>query len=229
MSGSGPVAKGPAGDVSRETSVPPPPPAAAAICGDTLPALSAYAGLLAGPGVERGLIGPREVPRLWERHLLNCAVVLEAVPDGASVVDVGSGAGLPGVVWGLLRPDLTITLLEPSQRRADFLDEATTALGLTGVGVDRRRAEDASDDYAVDVVTARAVAPLGRLLGWTLPLVRPGGLLLAFKGRNARVELAESADDLRAHGGTSAAVTTYGEHVLDPPATVVCVTAATTS
>ena len=195
------------------------------MCGDSLSRLVEYAALLAGDGVEQGLLGPREIPRVWERHLLNCAVVVSAVPRGATVVDVGSGAGLPGLVWGLLRPDLEIVLMEPLLRRAEFLSSAVRELRMDGVTVDRSRAEDARDRYSVEVVTARAVAPLERLLGWTMPLLRPGGRLLALKGRSARTEVAAAARALAVSGGTSVRVTTYGEGVLDPPTTVVEVTA----
>ena len=153
--------------------------------------LERYADLLATAGVERGLIGPREAPRLWERHLVNCAVVAEPgglVPAGADVIDVGSGAGLPGLVWALVRPDLRVTLLEPLLRRATFLTEAVVALGLTNVQVERGRAEECR--LRAGVVTARAVAPLDRLLRWCLPLVRPGGALLALKGSSVADEIA---------------------------------------
>jgi 16S rRNA (guanine527-N7)-methyltransferase len=159
--------------------------------------LSAFADLLAGPGVERGLIGPREVPRLWQRHLLNCAVVadpsLGLVVADARVADVGSGAGLPGLVWAIVRPDLRILLIEPLLRRSTFLTEAVEKLGLAGrVEVRRDRAEDIIKDASwrpVDVVTARAVAPLDRLIGWTVPLLRDGGLLVALKGSSAQDEV----------------------------------------
>ena len=154
--------------------------------------LAAYADLLAGAGVERGLIGPREVPRLWDRHLLNCAVVVDPesglVPEGAAVIDVGSGAGLPGLVWAIARPDLDIVLLEPLLRRATFLEEAVSALGLERVRVVRGRAEESKLTAAV--VTARAVAPLDRLLGWVARLVAPGGEVLALKGSSAAEEIA---------------------------------------
>jgi len=187
--------------------------------------MTAYAHLLADAGVLRGLLGPREVPRLWDRHLLNCAVVAPALEPGAVVVDVGSGAGLPGLVWAVLRPDLDVVLVEPRQRRADFLTEAVATLGLAQVQVDRTRAEDAVGRYQADVVTARAVAPLARLLGWTMPLLRPGGRLLAFKGRSAAAELSATREEVSARGGPAARLTTYGEGVLDPPATVIEVTA----
>lgn len=177
--------------------------------------------MLSGAGAYRGLIGPREVPRLWHRHLLNCAVVAAAVPASAQVIDVGSGAGLPGLTWALLRPDLELVLLEPSQRRTDFLHEAVAALELKRVRIDRRRAEEAAGDLTAGVVTARAVAPLERLLGWTLPLLRPGGLLLALKGRTAADELRAAAGTLSTAGAPDARLRTYGEDVLDLPTTVV--------
>jgi len=141
------------------------------------------------------------------------------------VVDVGSGAGLPGLVWALLRNDLDIVLLEPLLRRADFLGLVVAELGLPHVRVERARAEAARDRYAADVVAARAVAPLPRLVTWTMPLLRPGGRLLAFKGESAAAELAAAAAELSTAGTTSAVVTTYGEGILDPPTRVVEVTA----
>jgi 16S rRNA (guanine527-N7)-methyltransferase len=146
-----------------------------------------YADLLAGAGVVRGLIGPREVPRLWERHLLNCAVVAELFAPGSRLVDVGSGAGLPGIVLAICRPDLHVVLAEPLLRRTTFLTEAVDALSLDNVRVERVRAEQMSGE--MDAVTARAVAPLDRLARWTLPLLRPGGRLVALKGASAGTEL----------------------------------------
>src|SRR5690606_21834708 len=122
--------------------------------GDRLPVAERYAEILATAGVERGLIGPREVDRLWERHLLNCAAPVVRVPRGATVADVGAGAGLPGMVWAIARPDLHVTMVEPLLRRTTFLEEAADELGLTNVTVLRSRAEDVTEKY--DVVTARA-------------------------------------------------------------------------
>lgn len=160
--------------------------------------LTRYAAILASVGLERGLIGPREVARLWERHLLNCAVIVDPatglVSPGSRVADIGSGAGLPGIVWTIVRPDLHVVLLEPLLRRARFLDETIAALGLESrVEVRRARAEQAAQDQdwvLVDVVTARAVAPLGTLLTWMRPLARPDGTLLALKGERAQEEIA---------------------------------------
>ena len=154
-----------------------------------------YAGLLASAGVERGLIGPRETPRLWERHLINSAVLSELVPQDATVCDLGSGAGLPGLVLAIARPDLQVTLLEPLLRRATFLHEVVAALGLDGVRVERARAEDFRGRFAV--VTARAVAPLSRLLEWSMPLVAPDGALVAMKGASVEREIADAARTLR--------------------------------
>jgi 16S rRNA (guanine527-N7)-methyltransferase len=180
---------------------------------------------LAGEGVVRGLIGPREVPRLWERHLLNCAVVAEVVPHGARVDDVGSGAGLPGIVLGLIRPDLEIVLVEPLLRRSTFLEEACRWLGMTNVAVVRQRAEERAASHPDrDVVTARAVAPLSRLVGWCLPLLRPGGVLLALKGSSAGEELGASAKQIRAAGGVGGEILKLGAGIVEPPTTVVRIT-----
>jgi len=184
-----------------------------------------YAELLAGPGVERGLLGPREVDRLWHRHLLNCAVVAPALAQDARVVDVGSGAGLPGVVWSLLRRDLEVVLVEPLLRRCNFLEEAVATLGLRNVTVVRARAEQLHGHVQADVVTARAVAPLPRLARYCLPLVAPGGQLLALKGESALAELRDADPQLRRMGATSATVSTYGVGIVNPPTTVVAVRA----
>jgi len=208
--------------VSRETGAPEPPEAARALLGDRLATMVAYAELLASEAVLRGLIGPREVPRLWDRHLLNCAVVAELVPSGATVDDVGSGAGLPGIVLAILRPDLKVALVEPLLRRTVFLEEAVQTLGLSNVVVLRQRAEErASSRPSRDVVTARAVAPLERLAGWCLPLLKPGGVLLALKGSAADEELLAARDVLRRLGGVGAEVLRVGGDVVDPATTVV--------
>lgn len=207
--------------VTGGSSVPTPAPGpAAGVFGPALGAAREYAALLAGAGVERGLLGPREVPRLWERHLLNCAVVAALVPPGARVVDVGSGAGLPGVPLALARPDVEVVLVEPLLRRATFLQEVVTALRLDRVTVVRDRAESAPVERA-DVVTARAVAPLERLAGWCLPLVAPGGALLALKGERAEEELASARVSLTAYGAVSWTVEVVGAEAVDPPTRVV--------
>ncbi|WP_131736522.1 16S rRNA (guanine(527)-N(7))-methyltransferase RsmG [Actinomadura roseirufa] len=195
------------------------------VFGDALPVAERYAAFLADAGVERGLIGPREADRLWERHLINCAVVAEAIPDGARVVDVGSGAGLPGIVLAIVRPDLRVTLLEPLLRRTTFLDECVALLGLPNVEVRRARAEEVAKEFAVDVVTARAVAPLDRLARWALPLLRPGGELLALKGERAAVELAEARPVLERFGVRTTELLQVGRGMVDPPTTLVRVVA----
>ena len=203
-------------DVSRET----PPSNAAGVFAFRLPLAERYAELLATEGVTRGLIGPREVSRLWERHIMNSAFVLPRVPKGATVADVGSGAGLPGLVWAIGRPDLTVSLIEPLLRRTTFLEQAVEDLGLDNVKVVRSRAEDVHEVF--DVVTARAVAPLDRLARWCLPLVRPGGVLLALKGRTAAEEVATATATLHRLGATTIVVSTYGAD--GGPTTVVEVT-----
>lgn len=180
--------------------------------------------MLATTGVQRGLIGPRETPRLWERHLLNCAVAVEAAPVGASVLDLGSGAGLPGLVWALVRPDLHVTVVEPLQRRADFLREVVEELGLAErAEVLRARAEELRGRITADVVTSRAVAPWSRLAGWCLPLVAPGGVVAALKGAKAIKELAEAEEDLRRAGAGETRVVAYGADVLAQPTLVALV------
>ncbi len=174
--------------------------------GDALPAAQQFVARLASDGVTRGLIGPREVPRLWERHVLNSAAVAEAVPEGAHVVDVGSGAGLPGIPLGLARPDLALTLVEPMARRVEFLQEAVAELAgvqRTPWRVVRGRAEERSVAGAVgpvDVVTARAVAPLPRLVGWCRGLLRPGTQLVALVGSRALADLPGLVPELEAAG-----------------------------
>lgn len=198
------------------------PPGAASVFGDRLEAAFRYADLLASVAVERGLIGPREVDRLWERHLLNSAVLAELIPEGARVADLGSGAGLPGIPLALVRPDLTVDLVEPMARRTTFLTEVVAELGLTAVHIVRARAEGLAAG-AYDVVTARALAPLDRLAAMALPAVRQGGRLLALKGASAAVEVAAAGEAITAAGGGRAEIVQVGVGVVDPPVTVVVV------
>jgi 16S rRNA (guanine527-N7)-methyltransferase len=185
-------------DVSRETVPAPDPAVAAAVFPpQRLALVERYAGLLATEGVTRGLIGPREVPRLWDRHLVNCGLLAPLVPPGAALADLGSGAGLPGLVLALARPDLRVVLIEPMARRVAFLSEAVATLALEGVEVVRGRAEEWRRPERFDVVTARALAPLPRLLAWGLPLVAPGGELLAMKGSTAQQEIDDASAELK--------------------------------
>lgn len=194
-------------DVSRETSPTAPPVPASAqgvFSSGRLPLAERYAALLADAGVTRGLIGPREVPRLWERHLVNSVLLAPLLPQDASVADIGSGAGLPGLVLAIARADLRVTLVEPLLRRTTFLTEVVDELGLANVVVRRGRAEEMhrAPDLApgFDVVTARAVAPLPRLLDWCMPLVAPTGRLVVLKGSSAQDEVAEASARLRHWG-----------------------------
>lgn len=168
-----------------------------------------YHDLLATDGSTRGFIGPREVPRLWERHLINCAVIGDVMDEGATVVDVGSGAGLPGIPLAIARPDLRITLIEPLLKRSVFLQEVVDKLALDNVTVIRGRAEEGPIKKAVagaDIVTSRAGAPLGKLAKWSLPLVRRGGEMIAMKGESVHEELARDAADIKKAGGGKAQV-----------------------
>ncbi|WP_299930280.1 16S rRNA (guanine(527)-N(7))-methyltransferase RsmG [uncultured Nocardioides sp.] len=188
---------------------------------DRLPLAERYTELLATEGVVRGLIGPREAPRLWERHVLNSAVLGEAVSEGASVCDIGTGAGLPGLVLAIARPDLSVTLVEPLLRRTTFLDEVVAELGLFHVTVVRGRAEDLHGSATFDVVTSRAVAPLERLLGWSMPLVAPTGATIAMKGRSIHEEIAQARGFLTAWRCGEPEVFEVGVDLVDPPTTVV--------
>lgn len=208
------------GDVSRET--PTRPPQTDALAGSRVELLQSYADQLSEQGVRRGLIGPRELPRLWERHLLNCAVVAQVAAPGASVCDVGSGAGLPGLVWAIIRPDLQVTLLEPLLRRTAFLGEVVEALGLRNVEVLRGRAEEQGPS-GYEVVTSRAVAPLDRLARWCLPLTAVGGRMVAMKGGSVAAELSGAREVIRRFGGSEPVVTAYGEGVLTEMARAVLI------
>jgi 16S rRNA (guanine527-N7)-methyltransferase len=185
--------------VSRETPSTP-EVARRAFPSDRLVLAERYAGLLATEGVVRGLIGPREAPRLWDRHLVNCALLGDLIPAGSTVCDVGSGAGLPGLVLAIARPDLTVTLVEPLLRRTTFLEEVAESLELLNVEVVRGRAESEHGGRTFDVVTSRAVAPLERLLGWSMPLVSPGGALVAMKGSSAESEIDAARNELARWG-----------------------------
>ena len=198
--------------------------AATAIFGDRLPLAQRYVEHLATTGIERGLIGPREVPRLWARHVLNCAAVQKYIAEGASVADVGSGAGLPGLCLAIARPDLSITLIEPLERRVIWLHEVVEDLGLENVKILRSRAEQAIGQVDADVVTARAVSALVGLVDITLPILRGTGELLALKGRSAREEIKKAKKKLNRFGARETEILTAGEGLLDEPTTVVRVT-----
>jgi 16S rRNA (guanine527-N7)-methyltransferase len=198
------------------------PAEATAVFGSALDQAGRYAELLATDGVTRGLIGPRETGRLWDRHLLNCAVLTELLPERGELVDIGSGAGLPGIVLAILRPSLGVILLEPLLRRSVFLSECVSDLGLSNVTVVRARAEDKASGYIrADIATARAVAPLGRLAAWAAPLLRPGGELLAVKGQSAGEELAAAGPVLSRLGVRSAEVLEVGHGRVVTATTVV--------
>ncbi len=184
--------------------------------------LKRYHHWLCVAGVERGLVGPREIDRMWDRHINNSAVLEELVPHSVSVIDVGSGAGLPGIPLAIVRPDLKITLLEPLARRVEYLNEVIADLGLANrVDVVRGRAEDpAAKNLSADVVTGRAVASLAKLIGWCWPLVKPGGQILMIKGQSASEEIEASASLLR-RKNLQASVLHAGAGVVDPLTTAV--------
>jgi 16S rRNA (guanine527-N7)-methyltransferase len=217
-------------DSAGDAVLPSAPESAAGVFGALLPVATEFVARLATDGVIRGLIGPREVPRLWERHVLNSAAVAEVVPHGARVVDVGSGAGLPGIPLGIARPDLELTLVEPMARRVEFLEEVVAALAApSGLRwrVVRGRAEERSVAKAVgpvDVVTARAVAPLPRLVGWCRGLMRPGSQLVALVGASALAALPSMVPELEAAGMRNVHARAVGAELGDAATTVVVMT-----
>jgi 16S rRNA (guanine527-N7)-methyltransferase len=195
--------------------------AAVAIFGDRLDLAKRYVEHLATSGTERGLIGPREVPRLWSRHVLNCAVIESEISHGSHVADVGSGAGLPGLCLAIARPDLELTLIEPLERRVIWLQEVVDDLGLDNVTVMRTRAELAVGMVNADVVTARAVSALSNLAGLTIPLLAGQGEVVAIKGRSAHEEIDKAAKVIRKLGGVETSVVVVGQELLEEPTTVV--------
>lgn len=199
------------------------PEAAGVVFGDRLPDAERYADILAGAGVERGLIGPREVDRIWDRHILNSSALGELVIAGERVADIGSGAGLPGIPLALARPDVHVTLIEPLLRRSEFLREVVAELDLS-VAVVRGRAEDRivrEQAGEMDVVTSRAVASLDKLARWSMPLLREGGRMLAIKGERAEAEIEEFRRVMASLGAADARVVRCGANYLNPPVTVV--------
>ncbi|WP_409484186.1 16S rRNA (guanine(527)-N(7))-methyltransferase RsmG [Arsenicicoccus dermatophilus] len=201
------------------TASPSAPPEAIEVYGDRLGQAEAFVKALGSSGVEHGLIGPREVPRLWERHVLNCAVVAELVPASVEVVDVGSGAGLPGLALAIARPDLRLHLVEARQRATDWLGATCSALGLDNVTVHHARAQDVVGRIETPFATARAVTRLGQLTRWCAPLLAPAGVILALKGRSVQQELTEEEVELAAAGVVAVEVVACGR-LLPEPTTV---------
>ncbi|OBF92990.1 16S rRNA (guanine(527)-N(7))-methyltransferase [Mycobacterium sp. 852002-51163_SCH5372311] len=211
------------GSCERAATAGAPPDAAAQVFGTRLPLVRRYADILASDGVERGLLGPHEVDRLWERHVLNSAVVAELLESGDRVVDIGSGAGLPGLPLAIARPDIEMVLLEPLLRRSEFLHEVVAELGLP-VEVIRGRAEERQVRERIggrDVAVSRAVAALDKLTKWSMALLRPEGRMLAIKGERAHDEVREHRRVMAAAGAVDVRVVTCGANYLAPPATVV--------
>ena len=193
--------------------------AAASVFGNHIESANRYVDILATRGVEWGLLGPREGERLWDRHVLNSAALADLIPAGSTVADVGSGAGLPGVPLAILRPDLQVDLIEPLLRRATFLTQVVDELGMADrVRVVRSRAEDHRQTY--DVVTARALAPLERLVRWCAPLRSPMGVILALKGRSAQEELVASEKVLRERRLVGEVLSVRAHPTVDPTTVV---------
>lgn len=209
-------------DVSRETSaVEPEPDATATVFGPQLELARRFTAALAEQGEERGLIGPLELPRLWTRHILNSAVAAPLFEAGARVGDIGSGAGLPGLVLAIARPDVRWVLIEPMERRITWLTEQVAALGLTNVDVVRARGEEWAEGPVLDAVTARAVSALRTLIPLTAPLVRDGGELVLLKGANAVNEITAAEKQIRKFRLSDVRVEPVGEGVIDEPTRVI--------
>lgn len=189
------------------------PPAALELFGDRIEVARSFATNLAEQGEERGLIGPLELPRLWSRHILNCAIVAPLLRPGV-VGDVGSGAGLPGLVLAIARPDVSFVLIEPMERRIAWLNEQVAELGLDNVSVVRARAEEARLGEPLDQVTARAVSAFRKLLPLTAPLLRDGGELVLMKGAAAASEVEAAGKEIRKYRVHDIEVLTLGEGVL---------------
>lgn len=204
----------------EERVAPAAPAGAKQVFGDRLALAERFTAILTDTGVSHGLIGPREVPRLWERHVLNCAVIHPAIAVGQMVIDVGSGAGLPGLALAIARPDLDLHLVEPMLRRTNWLSRAVDELELTNVSVHRGRAEQFWGVLSAPVVTARAVARLSELAEWCLPLLCPGGSMLAIKGLRAAEELETDRALLHQLGAVEAVIESFGRGVVEPETTV---------
>jgi 16S rRNA (guanine527-N7)-methyltransferase len=200
------------------------PAAAIRVFGDRLSLAEGFTALLADTGVKHGLVGPREVPRLWDRHVLNCAVIEDAFPIGLTVIDIGSGAGLPGMAVAIARPDLDVVLVEPMRRRTDWLSAAVRELGLDNCSVRRGRAEDFHGRLTAPFVTARAVARIDRLARWAFPLLGSAGTLVAVKGRSAAEELEAARPALRRLGMVRAVVAEHGQGLVHEPTVTLDIT-----
>jgi 16S rRNA (guanine527-N7)-methyltransferase len=203
--------------------VPATPSSARLVFGEHLGTAEQFAALLCTTGIAHGLIGPRESSRIWERHLLNCAVVAELIPVSSSqsrLIDVGSGAGLPGLAIAIARPDLEVHLVEPLARRTAWLEETVRELGLANAMVHTARAENLWGTLRAPWVTARAVTKIVQLAQWTLPLIESPGAVLALKGSSAEAELAQAEPALRRLGASGTAILTAGATRLAEPTTV---------
>ena len=203
------------------------PDAAKEIFGERIDVARRYAQWLETAGIQRGLIGPREIPRIWGRHILNSAVLGEVIEDGQRVIDVGSGAGLPGIPLAIARPRVKVQLLEPLLRRTKFLEEVVADLQLDNVEVHRGRAEEKPiirELSGADVVTSRAVAPLGKLCALSLPLAKVGGAMKALKGSSVTEEIERDAQEINKAGGGSREVVELGAGLLEEPTFAVIIT-----
>lgn len=195
--------------------------AAELLFAEQLPQAQRYVEHLCTTGISHGLLGPREVPRMWSRHVLNSAVLAPELPAAGTVADVGAGAGLPGLALALARQDVDFILIEPMERRVDWLDTVVRDLGLGNVQVIRARAEEVSDEVMADVVTARAVSALKKLIPLTSPLMADDGQLMLIKGRSAADEISAASKQIRKARLSEPRIRLLGEGLLDEATTVV--------
>ena len=195
--------------------------AAHSLFGERVPLAERFVEHLCTTGITHGLLGPREVPRMWGRHVLNCAVLGPELPESATVADVGSGAGLPGIALALVRPDVEFTLIEPMERRVDWLEMVIKDLGMENVQIIRARAEEVADEVMADVVTARAVSALKKLIPMTVPLLDDEGHLIFLKGRSAQEEIEAAQKVLKRFRLRAPEIQALGQDVLEEPTTIV--------
>lgn len=197
--------------------------AAHSLFGERVPLAERFVEHLCTTGITHGLLGPREVPRMWGRHVLNCAVLGPELPESATVADVGSGAGLPGIALALVRPDVEFTLIEPMERRVDWLEMVIKDLGMENVQIIRARAEEVADEVMADVVTARAVSALKKLIPMTVPLLDDAGQLIFLKGRSAQEEIDAAQKAVKRFRLRPPEIQVIGQDLLKEPTTIVSI------
>lgn len=195
--------------------------AATKIFKNNFPKINTYVEQLATLGIKKGILGPNEAKIIWNRHILNCGIISNIIPEKTNIADIGSGAGLPGIVLAIARPDTKITLIEPLQKRTKWLHEMVEKLELTNVKIFTGTAQEANKQNQFDIVTTRAVAELKKLINLTFPLLKNGGQFLGIKGKNVNKEILAAKNKIATYGGKKTTILTLGEDILETPTTVV--------